>query len=702
MATNSFGTISGYVPLFNISTFDSSDTINANQVIVNTDLELPYVSPYRILETDANSKVVGQALTTGQVLVGSTAVAPIAKTLTAGNSVTVSNNPTTVVFDTIQDIRTSATPTFNDLTLTNLIANQLVFTDSNKNLSNMTLGVNGQLVIGSSSSSGPVASTIGAGNNIIVTNGQGSISVATSLTPSFTWVSTPQLMNTGTLTLPTSSDTLVGRSTIDTLTNKTLTTPTLNGPVITNLVISNATLLDCYSNRLINSGTLLLPTISDTLVSRTSTDTLTNKTLTTPTISSIVNTGLLSLPAGSDTLVGRSTTDTLTNKTLTTPTILSFRGVTGLLTAPTGTDVLVGRDTSDTLTNKTLTTPTITSIYNSGLMTLPTGGPDTIVARTTSDTLTNKVLTTPTILSFRGITGLLTTPTGTDVLVGRDTSDTLTNKVLTTPTLLSFRGVTGLLTSPTGTDVLVGRATVDTLTNKKLTAPTLTSVPFLSMRDRLSSFDMDIQLLSTFTQNRLLVLNTYDANRSFDIRGDLNMGGAIITGGSFTVSGANAVTLASTASTNVTLPTTGTLATLAGTESLSGKSITFQNGATALNYYFEGTASYSFAGITTANITGTLTFTRIGRHITLTIPAGLGTSNSTNAQASATITWPTGCTPLATTEYYANVIVATTGTQGNLSLTTTQLIFAASSAFAGFGTGGGNRGWNRTVITYVV
>jgi hypothetical protein len=44
--------------------------------------------------------------------------------------------------------------------------------------------------------------------------------------------------------------------------------------------------------------------------------TLTNKTLTTPNISSILNTGTLTLPTSNDTLVGRATTDTLTNKTI--------------------------------------------------------------------------------------------------------------------------------------------------------------------------------------------------------------------------------------------------------------------------------------------------------------------------------------------------------------------------------------------------
>lgn len=49
--------------------------------------------------------------------------------------------------------------------------------------------------------------------------------------------------------------------------------------------------------------------------------TLTSKTLVTPTISSIVNTGTLTLPTSTDTLVGRATTDNLTNKTLTSPTL---------------------------------------------------------------------------------------------------------------------------------------------------------------------------------------------------------------------------------------------------------------------------------------------------------------------------------------------------------------------------------------------
>jgi len=50
-------------------------------------------------------------------------------------------------------------------------------------------------------------------------------------------------------------------------------------------------------------------------------ETFTNKTLTTPVIASISNSGTLTLPTSTDTLVGRATTDTLTNKTLVAPAL---------------------------------------------------------------------------------------------------------------------------------------------------------------------------------------------------------------------------------------------------------------------------------------------------------------------------------------------------------------------------------------------
>lgn len=166
--------------------------------------------------------------------------------------------------------------------------------------------------------------------------------------------------NGTTVTLPEADTTLVGQDTTDTLSNKSLEDATTlivdegagNGTLAFD--VSSAThKTTLTSSAAVSDKTLTLPNATDTLVARTTTDTLTNKTLTAPVISTIVNTGTLTLPTSTDTLVGRATTDTLTNKTLTAPVISTISN-TGVLTLPTSTDTLVGRATTDTLTNKTI------------------------------------------------------------------------------------------------------------------------------------------------------------------------------------------------------------------------------------------------------------------------------------------------------------------------------------------------------------
>lgn len=121
-------------------------------------------------------------------------------------------------------------------------------------------------------------------------------------------------------------------------------------------------------------------------------------------------------------------TQTLTNKTLTTP-IISTISNTGVLTLPTSTDTLVGRDTTDTLTNKTLTQPLIDEIVAGGFtLVLPNVQSDTLVGLDTPGTLSNKALTSPEISTILNGVGTLTLPTTTDTLVGRATTDALTNK----------------------------------------------------------------------------------------------------------------------------------------------------------------------------------------------------------------------------------------------------------------------------------
>lgn len=98
------------------------------------------------------------------------------------------------------------------------------------------------------------------------------------------------------------------------------------------------------------------------IVTKTGTQTLTNKTLTAPVISSIVNTGTLTLPTSTDTLVGKATTDTLTNKTLTSPVIGGTPTGVGVLTS--GTAVASTSGTSIEFTNIPSWCKRITVMFN--------------------------------------------------------------------------------------------------------------------------------------------------------------------------------------------------------------------------------------------------------------------------------------------------------------------------------------------------
>ena len=111
--------------------------------------------------------------------------------------------------------------------------------------------------------------------------------------------------------------------------------------------------------------TITLPAATDTLVGKATTDTFTNKSisLTTNTVTGTL--AELNTAVSDATLVGRATTDTLTNKSISLTTNTLSGTFAELNTAITG-DEVVGRATTDTLTNKTLTDPVLAPTATTG------------------------------------------------------------------------------------------------------------------------------------------------------------------------------------------------------------------------------------------------------------------------------------------------------------------------------------------------
>jgi hypothetical protein len=288
----------------------------------------------------------------------------------------------------------------------------------------------------------------------------------------------------------------------ETLTNKTLTSPTINGGTFsgtftgtmddTGLVMSGASPLvfegataDNYETTLAFTDptadrTITFFNASDTLVGKATTDTLTNKTIDFGGSGNSITGSLAEWNTAlqSNSFVSLTGSETLTNKTLTTPTITS--GV--LNTGVSGSAILDEDDLSTDSATQLATQQSIKAYVDA-----------TITAQdldVTSDSGTIAIDLDSETLTIAGGTGLASTGSSNTITMAIDSTvttltgtQTLTNKTLTSPTINTptITSLTATALTLTDASIIFEGATADeyetTLTVVDPTADRTITIP---------------------------------------------------------------------------------------------------------------------------------------------------------------------------------------------------------------------------------
>ena len=384
-----------------------------------------------------------------------------------------------------------------------------------------------------------------------------------------------------------------------------------------------------------SSGTLAIDT--GVVVTLTDTQTLSNKTLTSPVISSISNTGTLTLPTSTDTLVGRATTDTLTNKTLSGANN-TFSNIPN--TAITGLGTMSTQDA----TSVAITGGTLAGITGFGLRNAGTGAFDLTVAHngtlTAGRTLTLNVNDAARTVSLAGnvsLAGALTT-------AAAFTTSGANALTLTTT------GATNVTLPTTGT--LATLAGTETFTNKTLTNPTISggtinnaaiggttpaagTFTTLTANGNVTLGDNSADSLTIYPNTVTWISNpTHSGNHTFSgdfaIQGNTTIGNAsgdTLTINAATVTYANATTVAGAV-------------TYSGTQSFAASGIRLKGSSTGLTTFASSNSSATNYTITFPASTGTVlttaTAVTVGQGGTgVTTLTGLVKGNGTSAFSAA-------------------------------------------------------------------
>jgi len=353
-------------------------------------------------------------------------------------------------------------------------------------MSGANVQVEGNLtVVGTSSTQGSTITLGNAATDTIALSGTitGSLVFEGSTDDSFETTLTPGNPSSDiTLTLPSSaSDTLVGKATTDTLTNKTINSNA-------NTLHIDLDDLGTFTGTLgeFNAGLQ-----GDSFVSLTGTETLTNKTLTSPNINEIIFEG--STADSFETTL--AVTDPTADRTITLPnatgTVITHGMFSGDATVSSSGAVTLATVNSDTSATGSSTAIPVITANAKGLVTSLSTASITTALSVGADSGSNDTVSLATdTLNFEGGSNITTTVSDNNIAIALDASPSITN--LTVGGTLTFEGSTAdsfetvlqvtdptadrTLTLPNATDTLVGRATTDTLTNKTLTSPTVSGL----------------------------------------------------------------------------------------------------------------------------------------------------------------------------------------------------------------------------------